>query len=100
MKPNESNTPHFDWDTLAQAAQRAPRRDAPPAPYGLATHVLSLAREQRSVESLWFSWCLRVALATFALSVILPFVLHLNHNAEFVTNSGVEAQIEELVFAP
>ena len=97
---NQDDQPNFDWDTLAKAAQRAPCADAPPAPHALATRVLALAREGRSTESLWLSWCLRAALASIALALILPFVLHTGSDSSLSANAGIESQIAELVFAP
>lgn len=99
MKPDEPK-PNFDWDTLAQAARRAPAPGGPPVPFALATRVLALAREQRSSETLWFSWCLRAAFASIAIALILPFALHSNGDAALAANSGIESQINELVFAP
>jgi hypothetical protein len=96
----QDQRPNFDWDTLAKSAQRAPRPDAPPAPQALATRVLALAREARSTESLWLSWCLRAAFASITVALILPFLLHVNSDSALATNAGIESQIAELVFAP
>ncbi len=98
MKNNQ--LPNFDWDTLAKAAQRAPRLSAPPAPPALATRVKALSREARTTESLWLSWCLRVALASIALALILPLALLRDRDSSPTAYAGIESQIAELVFAP
>lgn len=98
MKMNQP--PKFDWNALAKAAQRAQRLDSPPAPYALTTRVLALARERRSTESLWLAWCLRAAMASIALALILPFVLHTSSDSPLAATTGIESQIAELVFAP
>lgn len=92
--------PTFDWDTLAKAAQRAPRADAPPAPHALAMGVLALACEERSTDSLWLLWCLRAAFASITVAAILPFVLHATSDSSLAANEGIDSQIAELVFAP
>lgn len=96
----QDQRPNFDWDTLAKAAQRAPRPGAPPAPTALATRLLALARERRSTESLWLSWCLRATVASIGVALILPFVLHTGSDSTVAANAGIESQIDELVFAP
>lgn len=99
MNPDDPSPP-FDWDTLAMAAQRAPRPDAPPAPHALATRVLALARERGATESLWLSWCLRAACAAVALALILPFVMPTGSDSSLAANASIETEIAELVFAP
>jgi hypothetical protein len=97
---HDDKSANFDWQVLTNAAQRAPRDDAPPPPPGLATRVLALVREQRGSESLWLSWCLRTAFASLAIALILPFLLSLHHDNTAAANADIESRIAELVFAP